>query len=140
MSQMIERILAIALLGSALPFATTALAQTAQQRAEMQKEIAWQKQLKAEQAARATTTTQRCNLVGGRLICPGAPATVNNTGRNAIVPARGSVGAAYGGVAGKSNPSLDVGSRPTQYYGGQKLKTYEYNIGGGGVHYNVNAR
>jgi hypothetical protein len=137
MSETIERILAIALLGSTLLFATTALAQTAQQRAEMQREIAWQKQLKAEQAARATTT-QRCSRVGGRLVCPGAPATVNNTGRNAIVPASGSVGAAYGGVAGKSNPSLNVGHKPGQYYGGQGLKTYQYNIDG--VRSNIKVR
>jgi len=86
---------------------------TDQERLQMQKELAWEKQqkLKADQNAR-TTYTERCSMTGGRLNCQGSqpanpqqakPVVQSRTGT--IVPTGNDqkLGTAYGTLQ-KNNP------------------------------------
>ena len=113
--------IAIALAGS-----STALAQTAKQRLEMQNEIAWQKKLKAEQAASATTT-QKCYMKAGSMVCGGGSALPKNTvapvvRKSAVVPVEGKIGTAYGKQNGQGL-TLEGGYRTERYYDPKKPQT-----------------
>lgn len=116
----------------ALASSSTALAQTAKQRSEMQNEIAWQKKLKAEQAASATTT-QKCYLKAGSMVCSDGSAPPKNTvapvvRKPAAVPVEGKIGTAYGKQNGQGL-SLEGGYHSQTYYDSTPKKPRTHNSG-----------
>jgi hypothetical protein len=135
-----------------LAVSSTAFAQgrqmTPAERAQMQQEIHWQKQMKAKADQDAQTSyTQQCKMVAGQLACTGGPAKQNKVVRGssptAVKPAAttrtsvpvldSKVGRAYGNpsVAGQSGYQVQKYTpnntpKPSQSgpYLGRKYKQY----------------
>ena len=93
-----------------LVVSSTAFAQgrqmTPAERAQLQQEIQWQKQMKAKAAQDAQTSyTQQCKMVAGQLACTGGPAKPQ-TSQNKVV--RGTSSPQIG--TAKTTPKVTRGS------------------------------